>query len=189
MSTIMPYSITINEINEDIVDINNTEKIEFNLIIYSITNTFPEINDKNIGLLIRIKLLRIIFLDLVFIIIIFFNYILFINIISRYFLNSINDITIIMDKITINEETQKIKLEKYNKNFHENNEMLILNNIYELFNNSLIIKEIVENEAFLKKYKFELNLDNIKNKNIKEICNYIYGIHHFKNNMYIQAED
>ena len=189
MSMIMPYSITINVINEDIVDINNTEKIEFNLIIYSITNTFPEINDKNIGLLIRIKLLRIIFLDLVFIIIIFFNYIFFINIISRYFLNSINDITIIMDKITINEETQKIKLEKYNKNFHENNEMLILNNIYELFNNSLIIKEIVENEAFLKKYKFELNLDNIKNKNIKEICNYIYGIHHFKNNMYIQAED
>ena len=65
--------------------------------------------------------------------------------------------------------------------------MLVLNNLYELLNKSLIITEIFENETFLQKYKLE-SIDSIKNKK-KEICNSYLGIFHYSNNMLQLAEN
>ena len=174
ISVIMPFILKVHEINDDIVDTNKTRYIEFSdLIAFSITYTYPNKNGKDINLLIKIKLLRSILFYLLAIFILFCFYFLFINILSNYFFNSVNDLTKDMNKITLNEKTHKIILVKNERGFVANEEMIKLNNIYELLNISLIIKEIFENENFFKKYKYEINylLDNINNKKIKEICN------------------
>jgi hypothetical protein len=76
-----------------------------------------------------------------------------------------------MNQLSISEETGKINLTKNEKSFHENNEMLNLDSIYELLNNCLKIKEIFNDENFFREHIIELNtlLDNINNKNVKEI--------------------
>ena len=49
INIIIPFNITINEINEDIIDTNITKTIKFDyLALYSITYTNPEINKDNI---------------------------------------------------------------------------------------------------------------------------------------------
>ena len=190
MSYIFPLYIELNEINEDIVDNDKIKYLELNSLPYSITYTCPEMNAKDMELLIKIKLIRIISLYAFIIFIIFCFYLLFINILSEYFFSNINDLNNKMNLIKINEKTGQLYLLKNYKDFHPNNEMLNLDNIYELLNNSLLIKEIFENENFFEKHKLEFNilLNNIKNKKVKEICNYFFGIFLFNNNLFKLSE-
>ena len=69
--------------------------------------------------------------------------------------------------------------------------MLNLDNIYELLNNCIKIKEIFNNENFFREHIIELNnlLDNINNKNVKEILNAFYGIFYFNNNLFTLSEN
>ena len=89
------------------------------------------------------------------------------------------------------EETGKIILLKNDIAFNQNNEMLILNNLYELLNTSLIIKDIIKNDNNLRINNLDLNLliEKIKDKNIKGICNSLFGILHFNNNLFNLSEN
>ena len=179
-----PFKLIINETTEDIIDTNVEKVLEFGyLILYSITNTHRKINLKDIDTMIKIKLFRIFFFYFFIMFIIFSFYILFIALLSKYFLSSIGDLINKMNNIKSNEE-------KDNKIFNANNEMLILNNIYELQNDCRKITEIFEKENILKGHITELNylLDNIKNNNIKKICNSIFGIIYFNNSIYNLSE-
>ena len=149
----MPFSIITNEINENIVVTNETKVMEFGeLISFSITYTNPTINANDIEILIKTKIIRTVSFYLFIIIIIFWFYIIFINILSEYFFNSINNLSDKLNRLSIDEDTEKIFLLKNNNNnFHANNEMLCLDNIYELINNSLIISELFKSEKFLHK--------------------------------------
>ena len=191
MSFIYPLYISLKKINDDSVDTNITKIFKFSSLAYSLIHTCPEMNAKDMDLLIKIKLIRIISFYFFTTFIIFFVYLIFINILSGYFFETINDLIDKMNGIIINEETGKIQLLKNNSDFHRSNEMLILESIYDLINNSLLIKEIFENEKFFENHKFEFNeiLDKIKNKKDKEICNYYFGIFHFNHNLFILAED
>ena len=114
--------------------------------------------------MIKIKLKRIIFFYSFIIFIIFGLYIFFIQILSKYFISTIGDLSYKMNNININEE--KNILSKDNKILPVNTEMVILKNIYELQINCRRIMKIYENETLFKRYKIELNqlLDNIKKK-------------------------
>ena len=59
MSYIFPLYLELKEINEDNVDTNRTKYFVLLSLVYSITNTCPEMNYKDIELLIKIKLVRI----------------------------------------------------------------------------------------------------------------------------------
>jgi len=191
MSYIFPFYFELNEINEDIVDNNETKIFWLNSLPYSITYTCPEMNSKDMELLIKIKLIRIISFYVFITFIIFCLYLIFINILSEYFFSNINDLNNKINSIEINEKTSKIQLIKNDKDFHPNNEMLNLDNIYELLSNSILIKEMFDNENFFEKHKLEfiILLNNIKNKNVKEICNYFFGIFLFNNNLVKLSED
>ena len=187
-----PFIFTANKTNEDIVDTNipANSTIE-GLALYSITYTHQQINRDNINLMITIKLKRIISLYSFIMFVVIGVYILFIQILSKYFISSI---ICLSNKIN----HMKIKDEKEKKNFLvsdkiinvNNNEMLILNGIYELQNICKIIMKIYANNNFIKRHKIELNylLDNIKNKNIKKICDSIFGKIHFNNKLFTLAE-
>ena len=173
INMITPFKLELNEINEDIIDTDITNTLEFGyLILYSITYTHPVINWKDIDMMIKIKLIRIISFYLFIIFIGSCFYVVFSKKLSKFFIGNINELSNYMKKITIDEKKENNILLEDNKIFHVNNEMLILNNIYELQNNSKKIKEIFENEKFMKSNKLEINilLENIKNKNIKKIC-------------------
>ena len=187
ISFLSNLNITINAINEDIVDTNETEILQYELIIYSIVNTCPEINKKDIQIIVKIKLLRTLALCLCILFIAFSIYLLFINTLSNYFFFSIDKLSNNMNQIKSDKKNGKLIILKNNNNFNGNEEMLVLNNLYELLNKSLIITEIFENETFLQKYKLE-SIDNIKNKK-KEICNSYLGIFHYSNNMLQLAEN
>ena len=190
MSMIMPFIFTMNDINEDVVDTNVTREKLYELFTYSIAYTCPQKNANDFEILIKIKLIRTVSLYMFLMIIIFINYILFIKFVSNFSLYSINDLTKKINNIKINEKTRKITLLKNDNKYHENKEMMILNSIYKLINNSSIIEEIFENEALLKNHELNLDtlLDSIKNKNVKEICNSLFGIFHFNNNKFNLAE-
>ena len=68
--------------------------------------------------------------------------------------------------------------------------MLDINEIYNLIRNSLMIKEAFNNKFFLKNNKIEIYkiVQDIKDKNIKEICNSFLGIYHFDNKIYFLSE-
>ena len=191
ISTNIYFIMKINEINEDIVNNDKIKNERYNIYIYSISYTNPKMNEKDIGTLTNIKLIRIILFYFFLTLIFFMFFILFINIFSEYTFDNINDLLNKMNEITFNAKTKKINILKNNKNFHPNNEMLDLDNIYELLNRALIIKEIFENDSFLQKHKLDLNilLNNINNKKIKEICNSFYAIFHFNNNIFNLAEN
>ena len=126
ISVTMPFTLRINEINENIVDTNEIKAMKFyDLISYSITYTNPSINGKDIEILIKTKIIRTVSFYLFNIIIIFWFYIIFINILSDYFFNSINNLSDNINKIAIDEDTGKITLLiNNNNNFHDNDEML-----------------------------------------------------------------
>ena len=186
------FTIKIDEKDENFFGINSMPIIEFpDLFIYSITYTYPEMNRRDMYMLIKIKLMRITLFFIFFTLVIFCFFILFINIFSEYSFQSIIYLTNNMEQITIIEGIGKINLLKLNKSFHPNNEMQNLDSIYQLLNNSFMITEIFENENFFKKNIVELStlLDSIKKKNIKGICNTIFGIFYFINNLLSLAED
>ena len=139
-------------------------------------------------MMIKIKLKRIIFFYLFIMLIVFGFYILFIQLLSYYFISTISDITNKINNITINEENNI--LSKDIEILPVNTEMVILNNIYELQINCRRIMEICESETLLKRNKIELRklLYNIKNKNIIKICKSIFGIIHYNNKIYNLAE-
>ena len=187
MSIIIQFNIELSKINEDIVDIDQNQNMSYELITYSILETLPDIKAEDMKALIKVKLERTILFYVFMLFILFCIYLLFINILSNYFFSSIDNLTDDISKIKVNQKTGKIILHKNNNSFYANKEMLILYNIYELLNKSVTITEIFENENFLKKYKLEL-LDNIGDKNIKDLCNSLFGILHFKNKQFHLAE-
>ena len=130
MSYIFPLYLELKKINEDIVDTNISKFFWLYSLPYSITYTCPETNAKDMEMLIKLKLIRIILFYFFIASIIFCFYLLFINILSEYFFNNINDLNNKINLISINEKTGQIKLLKNNKDFHPNNEMLNLDNIY-----------------------------------------------------------
>ena len=67
---------------------------------------------------------------------------------------------------------------------------MYINDIYDLVRNSLIIKESFDNETYFKKHMLEFHkiVLDIKNNNIKEICNLFLALNHFKCNLYSFSE-
>ena len=87
---------------KNFVDMNQTKYEKYDpLVAYSITYTNPKTNGKNIDLLLKIKLIRVIVFYLFIIFIIFCFYILFINIISEYFLKRIDNLSNNLSKISL----------------------------------------------------------------------------------------
>ena len=77
------------------------------------------------------------------------------------------------------------------KTIAPNKEIAELKEIYELMRKIQIIKNAFEKENYLKKHNVEFyNLTNdIKKKDIKEICTSFLGFYHFKNESYSLAEN
>ena len=87
MSFIYPLYISLKEIKDDSVDTNITKIFKFSSLTYSLIHTCPEMDAKDMELLIKIKLIRIIFFYFFSTLLIFFVYLIFINVLSGYFLN------------------------------------------------------------------------------------------------------
>ena len=179
-----------NILNDDLVETNETSIAEFNLFIYSIVFVNTKTNMKDIKIILSIKLSRIILLYFSLTLIILSLFFILINLFSSYSFDNINNVFNSMDKIEINEETKKLNLLEENKGWKANKEMLDINEIYNLIRNSLMIKEAFNNKFFLKNNKIEIYkiVQDIKDKNIKEICNSFLGIYHFDNKIYFLSE-
>ena len=187
---IMPLVLKTNILNEDYVEINNISNADHNLFIYSIVYINPETNRKDMKLLLHIKITRVIFFYILFsfIIIIFYNII--IDCFSSYSFDNINKVLKSIEKLSLNENIEKIYLFEENKERTANKEMMDINNIYNFIRNVLIIKESFDNELFMKKHIIEFYqiTQTINNKNIKEICNSFLSIFHFNHKIYSVAE-
>ena len=116
---------------------------------------------------------------------------MFIKIFSSYSFENVENVYNSMNQITINEKLGRINLLEESKHFLANREMLNINYIYDLIRKSLIIKEGFDSEIFLKKHQIEFYqiVQDIKNKNIKEICNSFLAINHLKNKLYLISEN
>ena len=187
---IIPLSLKLNVLNEDLVHTDEISIADHNCFIYSIIYTNPETNRKDIKLFLRIKLIRIIIFFIFMTLISIAFFILFINILSNYSLSNIDNIIKYMKEIVFDDEKRKINILKENKSWKQNEEMMNLNDIYDLIRKSLIIKESFGDEFFMKKHRDELFdiVQKIKDKTIKEICNSFIGIYQYKNNLYFLSE-
>ena len=187
---IIPLVLKLNLLNEEYVEIDNISIADHNLFIYSVVLINPEKNRRDMKSLLYIKLARMIsFYILISVLIAIFYYII-INFFSSYSFDTINNINNSMEKLNINEETGKIYLFEENKEWKANKEMMDINYLFNFIRNSLIIKESFDNELFMRKHKIELFkiVQEIKNKNIKEICNSFLAKSHFNDKIYSIAE-
>ena len=103
MSYIFPFYLELQAIDFDVIDTNISNFFWLYSLPYSITYTCPETNAKDMEMLIKFKLIRIISFYFLIAFIIFCFYLLFINILSEYFFNNINDLINKMNLIAINE--------------------------------------------------------------------------------------
>ena len=187
---IVPLIMNLNKINEDIVEIDEITNDAHNLFLYSITYTYPKTNRKDIKQVLLYKLIRIISLFLFMTLIIIAFFILLLGKFSNYSFEHLDNLNNYMNEITLDEENRKINLLKERINRKSNKEMIYINDIYDLVRNSLIIKESFENETYFKKHMVEFHkiVLDIKNNNIKEICNLFLALNHFKCNLYSFSE-
>ena len=187
---IMPLTININELNEDFIETGEIGSDHYDLFIYSIISTNPKTNKDNINTILRVKIIRITCLYIFISFIIFCFFILFINIISEYSFESVEDIIKDINQIEIDDVKREMNDLKENKNFMANNEMNNLKNIYEMMRKSLIIKNSFSKELFLREHHLEFYnlIQDIKKKNIKEICNSFIAFFHFENDIYNLSE-
>ena len=188
---IMPLTFVINQLDEDLIEINETRSDNYALHIFSIISTNPKTNEKDIKIFLKIKIFRIISFYVCFTLIIFCFWVLFINIFSEYSFNSVEKIINDINDIEINDKTGEILNLKENKYFLANNEMCELKNIYEIMRKSLIIKNVFDKELFLKEHHLEFYtlIQDIKRKTIKEICNSFLAYFHFENCIYNISEN
>ena len=65
-----------------------------------------------------------------------------------------------------------------------------LKNIFNMMKKSFIINQAFEKEDYLEKNNLEFYhlVQDIQNKNVKEICNAFLGFYHLKHNSYSLAE-
>ena len=187
---IMPLTINVNQLNEDFIETGEICSDHYDLFIYSIISTNPKTNKENINTILRIKIIRITCFYFFISFIIFCFFILFINIISEYSFESVEDIIKDINQIEIDDIKREMNDLKENKNFMANNEMNNLKNIYEIMRKSLIIKKSFSKELFLREHHLEFYnlIQDIKKKNIKEICNSFIAFFHFENDIYNISE-
>ena len=188
--SIIHLLMRMNKLDDDLVETKDVVDVDHFLYIYSIIYSNPKTNKKDIGVILYIKLLRFILFNLFLTSIIFTIFFVIINYCSDCSFDNINNINKLMNQITINENLGKINILTENKGLKANKEMMNISQMYDLLRNSLIIKEVFDNELFLKKYQifFYYLVKEIKDKNIKEICNSFLAIYHFKNKAYKLAE-
>ena len=189
--SVVPLVLKRNIINDDIVETNNISNVDHRLFIYSIIYYNPKTNNKDVKQILLIKLIRIISLYIFLIFIILIIFFMLLNIFSNYSFDYITDLNNSLNEITFNKNSNKTKLLKEKTEKKSNKEMMIINNIYNLLRKSLIIKEAFDNEIYLKKHLTEYynTIQEIEDKNIKEICNSFLAINHYKNKLYSLAEN
>ena len=189
--SIIPLVLKANILNDDYIDTSNVSIADHNLFIYSIVYTNSATNRKDVKLLLYLKLARIVCLYIMnsFLIIILY-YIIFVIFFS-YSFNGVNNTFNYMEQISVKEDTGKIDLLKEDKDWKANKEMMDLNYIYDFIRKAFIIKESFDNEIFIQKHKIEFYqiVQDINNKNIKEICNSFLSIIHFNDKLYSIAEN
>ena len=187
---IIPLSFEIRQVNEDMLETEESVDKNMDLYIYSIISTNPKINREKLMKIINIKIERVILLFTFFTIIILAFYLLLLSIISNRSLQSINEIIIELKKAEISSGGGKNYILEEDKIPAPNAEMLELKTIYETMRKILIIKQAFEKEYYLDKHNLEFyNLViDIKKKDIKEICTSFLGFYHFKNDSFNLAE-
>ena len=176
--------------NEDYLETQEDIGTNFNIYIFSILSTNPSSINLKISTILNIKLVRTITLFLCSTIILFGFFILIIKMISEYLLNPTNEIIQELENNKINFNSQKCCLFNHDKISTPNKEMSELKSIFNLMKNMFIIKQAFEIENYLENNNLEfLNLvQDIQNKNVKEICTSFLGFYHFKHNSFILAE-
>ena len=188
---ISPLIMSFNDLDENFLNKADIKVEHYsNLFIYTILNKYPEINKSQINKILVAKLTRIIIFYFFITVIIFCFFILFINIISEYSFKSVNILIGDINKINIDDEKREISYLEEDKSFTENNEMVNLKGFYETMRNSLIIKQVFEKEMYLRKHNIEFYklIQDLKIKNIMEICNSYLAYFHFNNKIYNISE-
>jgi hypothetical protein len=162
----------------------------FNMYIFSIHYSNPASNNSKVSTILVFKLIRTIVLFFFTTIIFISFFLLIINLILQNFLNPTNEIIRELKTNTNNFNCQKCCLFNDDQISISNKEMSELKYIFNMMKKSFIIKQAFEKENYLEKNNLEFyNLvQDIKNKNVKEICNAFLGFYHFKHNSYSLAE-
>ena len=189
---ISPLIMSFNDVDENFLDKDEVKVDHYsNLFIYTILKKNPEINKSKINKMLVAKLTRIIIFYFFITVIIFCFFILFLNIISEYSFKSVNILIEDINKINIDDEKREISYLEEDKSFTANNEMVNLKGLYETMRNSLIIKQVFEKEMYLRKHNIEFYklIQDLKIRNIMEICNSYLAYFHFNNKIYNISEN
>ena len=188
---IIPLAFTFKKVSEEYLGTDDEVDANLDIYIFSILSTNPSTNIEKIFTILNIKLIRTIILFFFVTIIIISFFLLLINSISEYFLKTTNEIINELKKNNINFNSQKCYALNEDKISSPNKEMSELKNIYSIMIKALIIKQAFEKENYLEKHNLDFyNLvQNIKRKNIKEICNAFLGFYHYKHDSFNLAEN
>jgi len=187
---IIPIFFKVNKMNEDYLEMDDDIGANFNMYIFTILSTNPASNNLKIVTILKFKLMRTISLFFFSTMILVAFFILIIKIISEHFLNPTNEIINELKNNKINFNSQKYCLLSDDKISTPNKEMSELKYIFKMMKKSFIINQAFEKENYLEKNNLEFyNLvQDIQNKNVKEICNAFLGFYHLKHNSYSLAE-
>ena len=187
---IIPIIFNVNKLNEDYLETQEDIGTNFNIYTFSILSTNPGSINYKISIILNIKLARTIALFFCSTIILAGFFIVIIKIITEYFFNPTNEIIKELKNNIINSNSQKFYHFSEDKISAPNKEMSELKNIINMMKKLFIVKQAFEKENYLEKNNIEFyNLvQDIQNKNLKDICNAFLGFHHLKNNLYSLAE-
>ena len=187
---IIPIFFKVNKMNEDYLEKDDDIEANFNMYIFTILSTNPASNNLKIATILKFKLMRTISLFFFSTVILVSFFILIIKLISEHLLNPANEIINELKNNKINFNSQKCCLLTDDKISTPNKEMSELKYIFNIMKNSIIIKQAFEKGNYLEKNNLEFyNLvQDIQNKNVKEICNAFLGFYHLKHNSYSLAE-
>ena len=177
----MSYKIKL--MDEKFLEYGEPIRKNINMYVYSIISTNPTTNKENLLAIISLKRVRFVMVCSLISFIIFCLYVLLISLMSQHSFNPIYDIQKQLNKLEITMKNNFILEE--DKAIAPNKEIAELKEIYELMRKIQIIKNAFEKENYLKKHNVEFyNLTNdIKKKDIKEICTSFLGFYHFKNDI------
>ena len=186
---LVPVSFEIKLLDENYLEYGDPLLKNIDMYVYSIISTNPNTNKENLLAIVTLKRVRYILFCSLISFVILCLYVLFISLISQYSFNPIYDIQKQLNKLEITMKNNFILEE--DKTIAPNKEIAELKEIYELMRKIQIIKNAFEKENYLKKHNVEFyNLTNdIKKKDIKEICTSFLGFYHFKNESYSLAEN
>ena len=182
---IVPVSYKIKLMDEKFLEYGEPIRKNINMYVYSIISTNPTTNKENLLAIISLKRVRFVMVCSLISFIIFCLYVLLISLMSQHSFNPIYDIQKQLNKLEITMKNNLILEE--DKTIAPNKEIAELKEIYELMRKIQIIKNAFEKENYLKKHNVEFyNLTNdIKKKDIKEICTSFLGFYHFKNEYFM----